>query len=59
MYLCNRGHEEICHEWSECPLCRILEEKEDLRRELRTCQQDRDAALEDLEDARLQLSHRD
>jgi transcription initiation factor IIE alpha subunit len=34
IYLCSDLHEEICHEGSKCPICELLEEKDDVIREL-------------------------
>ena len=42
MWLCSEKHEEICHEGTLCPLCAILEEKEELENERDELQNERD-----------------
>ena len=34
MYLCEEIHPEICHEDSDCPICKLIEEKDDEIKEL-------------------------
>lgn len=40
MYLCSRGHEEICFESRNCPLCEVISEKKEVEEELRTVKEE-------------------
>jgi hypothetical protein len=46
LYLCSTDHEEICHEGRTCPVCKLVEEISDLKRDLRS-ETDRADALQD------------
>jgi len=46
MELCSNGHEEICYEVRFCPLCEMMEEKEDIIKE----KEEVEIKLETLED---------
>lgn len=36
MELCSRGHEEICYESGECPMCFSLEELKDANKTIKS-----------------------
>lgn len=48
MYLCSRNHEEICHEWPQCPLCEAQVRIDELVKLLFEADRDRRDAVEKL-----------
>lgn len=47
MNLCSDGHEEICHEGRNCPVCEIIKEKdgriEDLENKVQSLEEEQSA----------------
>lgn len=43
MNLCSEGHEEVCYEGVECPLCETLKEMDDLEQKIKNLKETFDA----------------
>lgn len=63
MYLCDDGHDEVCHESRQCPVCAVMEkldaaesENDTLRGEINSLERDNSSLESEVDDLKEEIS---
>lgn len=59
MNLCSSGHDEVCYEGRDCPVCESMGDCEDRDKDINTLQDEIDSLKQEVDELQRQLSERE